>query len=79
MWLRVLLFIIIAVMIYRFFGGRVPILDKEEKDSQKEQEEIEKIESTSACAVCGTYVTEDDALIYQKKAYCSSECLERVK
>jgi len=77
-WLRVLLLIIIGVMIYRFFGGKVPILDKEEKESNKEQD-VEKIEATSACAVCGTYVTEDDALIYQKKAYCSSECLEKVK
>jgi len=78
MWLKVLILIIGAVALYRVFGGKVPFLDKEEKPKE-EGHEFGKIETTSACATCGTYMTEDDALIYQKKAYCSSECLEKSK
>ena len=80
MWLKVLIFVIAAVAIYRIFGGKVPFLDREVKEKVKEEEhEFGQIESTSECAACGTYMTEEDALIYQKKAYCSSECLNKIK
>ena len=77
MWLKVIIVVVVGVTIYRFFGGKIPFLDKSERS--KEEHEFGKVEVTSECAVCGTYMTESDALIYQKKAYCSSECLEKVK
>ena len=78
MWLKLIIFIVAAVAIYRLFGGKVPFLDKAEAPKDEEHD-FGKIETTSECAVCGTYITENDALIYQKKAYCSSECLSKVK
>ncbi len=78
MLLRVILLIIIGVAIYRFFGGKVPFLDKKEK-SEVEKDFGNSIQGTSKCAYCGVYMTEDDALIYQRKAYCSNECLENHK
>jgi len=78
MWLKVLIFAIAGVAIYRFFGGKIPLLDREEKPKEGEHD-FGKVETTSECATCGTYMTENDALIYQKKAYCSTECLEKAK
>jgi hypothetical protein len=78
MWLKVLIFVIAAVAIYRMFGGKVPFLDRESKPKEEEHD-FGEIEATSECAACGTYMTEDDALIYQKKSYCSNDCLEKIK
>ena len=78
MFLKVLILIIAGLAIYRFFGGKIPLIDRDEK-SKEEEHEFGKVEVTSKCATCGIYMTENDALIYQKKAYCSSECLEKVK
>ncbi len=83
MWFKLLILVIAGVALYRFFGGKVPFLDKEFLDKSKKVKEEEsdfgKIEATSACSVCGTYVTEEDALIYKKRTYCSTECLEKAK
>lgn len=77
MILRLIIFAVIAFIIYRFFGGKLPLIDKKKKTN--EEHEFGKIEATSECAYCHTYMTEDDALIYQKRAYCSTECLEKAK
>ena len=79
MWFKLLIFAIAGVALYRFFGGKVPFLDTEEKELKEEHDDFGKIEATSSCVVCGTYVTEEDALIYQKRTYCSTECLEKEK
>jgi hypothetical protein len=78
MWLKILFVAIVLFVIYRLVGGKIPFLDKSEKKGDEEHE-FGQIEATSSCATCGTYMTEDDALIYQKKAYCSHECLEKAK
>ena len=78
MWFKLFIVVIGAVAVYRMFGGKVPFLDRPEKSKEVEHD-FGKIEATSQCATCGTYITEDDALIYHKKAYCSSECLEKSK
>ena len=77
MLLKVIFLVIAGVFLYRLFGGKVPFLDKEESPKKEEEHDFGKIEATSACATCGTYITEDDALIYKKKSYCSNECLEK--
>jgi uncharacterized protein len=79
MWLKLIIFAVVAVAIYRFFGGKVPFLDRDVSSKKEEEHDFGKIEATSECTACGTYMTEDDALIYQKKSYCSSECLAKVK
>ena len=77
MLLKLIIFAVVAVIIYRFVGGKVPYIDK--KKPSDEKHEFGQIETTSECATCSTYMTEEDAIIYQKKAYCSNECLERAK
>jgi len=77
---RLIILIVIGVMVYRFFGGKVPILDKiKPKKDKNSDEDFTKAKPTSKCAECGTYMTEDDAIIYQKKSYCSKECLEKAQ
>ncbi|HHH18935.1 MAG TPA: hypothetical protein ENK86_00260 [Campylobacterales bacterium] len=77
MFLKILIFAIVAAVIYRLFGGKLPFIDK--KSTQKEEHEFGQIEATSECAHCGTYMTEEDAIIYHRKAYCSQKCLDAVK
>jgi len=78
MILKVIFLVIVGLFLFRLFGGKVPFIDKSEV-AKEDEHNFEKIEVTSACATCGTYITEDDALIYQKKSYCSTECLEKAK
>lgn len=78
MLLRLILLVIIGIAIYRFFGGKVPFLDKKDKD-EIEKDFENSIQGTSKCASCGVYMTEEDALIYHRKAYCSNDCVEKSK
>ncbi len=78
MWLKVIFIGIVLVFVYRLFGGKIPFIDKPESPKEGEHD-FGKIEATSECVACGTYMTEEDALIYQKKAYCSVDCLKKVK
>ncbi|HHD81473.1 MAG TPA: hypothetical protein ENK99_07810 [Campylobacterales bacterium] len=80
MILRLIIFAIIGAVIYRFLGGKLPFIDRD-KSSKKEKsdDDFTKVAPTSQCAMCGTYMTEDDAIIYQKKSYCSKECLDKAQ
>ncbi len=78
MWLKVIFIGIILLFLYRLFGGKVPFIDKPTPPKEGEHD-FGQIEATSECATCGMYMTEDDALIYQRKFYCSNDCLEKVK
>jgi uncharacterized protein len=75
--LKLIIFAVIGIVIYRFLGGRVPFIDR--RKSSDEKHEFGQIETTSECAYCNTYMTEEDAIIYRKRAYCSNECLEKSK
>jgi hypothetical protein len=78
MWLKIIFVGIVLLLLYRLFGGKIPFIDKKNKKEDTEHE-FGQIEATSSCATCGTYMTEEDAIIYQKKAYCSYECLNKAK
>jgi len=77
MILKLIIFAVVAGFIYRIMGGKIPFIDKPE--SKKSEHDFGELEATSECATCGTYMTEDDALIYRRKAYCSNECVEKSK
>ena len=79
MWLKLIIFIVAIGAIYRFFGGKIPFIDREEKSSNLDKDFGGKIQGTSKCASCGVYITEADALIYHRKAYCSNNCVEKSK
>ena len=55
---------IVLVLLFRLFGGKIPFIDRPKKDekAKKEEHDFGQIETTSKCAACGTYVTEEDAL-----------------
>ncbi len=77
---RLIIFAIIGIVIYRFLGGKIPLLDRRENIKTKDSEsDFTQVSPTSECAECGTYMTEDDAIIYHKKSYCSNECLEKAQ
>lgn len=79
MLLKVIFIGLVFAFFYRLLGGKIPFIDKKEESTKEEEHEFGQIEATSECVVCSTYVTENDALIYQKKSYCSSECLNKAK
>jgi hypothetical protein len=80
MILRLIIFAIIGAVIYRFLGGKLPFIDKTKPSKEKcKDDDFTKVAPTSKCTICGTYMTEDDAIIYQKKSYCSKECLEKAQ
>ncbi|HIC78193.1 MAG TPA: hypothetical protein EYP02_03320 [Sulfurovum sp.] len=81
MILKLIIFAVVAAFIYRFLGGKIPLIDKKNRPKKKKKDEHDfgQIETTSECAKCGTYMTEEDAIIYQKKAYCSDQCLKAIK
>lgn len=78
MILKLIIFAVVVGFIYRWMGGKIPFIDQK-KSSKEEEHEFGKIEATAKCAQCGTYMTEEDALIYHRKAYCSNECVEKSK
>ena len=77
MILKLIIFALVAGFIYRLVGGKIPFIDK--PISKKSEHGFGDLEATSECATCGTYMTEEDALIYHRKSYCSTECVEKAK
>ncbi|MCF6244813.1 MAG: hypothetical protein L3J43_07220 [Sulfurovum sp.] len=68
MILKLLIFAIVATLIYKFFGGRLPSLGR--NASQKKLDDDTLVE----CEKCDTYVTVKESIIVQGKYYCSQEC-----
>ncbi len=72
MLLKLLILAIVGVMVYRFFGGKVPILDSK-KQPRKKPTSREKEATMVECSKCGTYVTVDESILINGKYYCD-EC-----
>ena len=68
MILKLLIFAIVGVLIYKFFGGKFPTLGK--SPSEKKLDDDTLVE----CAKCSTYVTVKESIIINDKYYCSQEC-----
>ena len=68
MILKLLIFAIAGVMIYKFFGGKLPSIGK--SVSEKKLDEDTLVE----CEKCSTYVTVKESIIISGKYYCSKEC-----
>ncbi len=62
--------------IYRFLGGRI-LPNKKVKKSTNDKESVEDIETLVECNTCSTYVVKKEAISYQGKWYCSTECLSK--
>ena len=68
MILKLLIFAIAGLFIYKFLGGKLPSIGK--SASEKKLEEDTLVE----CEKCGTYVTVKESIIVHGKYYCSKEC-----
>ena len=68
MILKLLLFGVIGLLIYRFFGGELPSFGKSKEDKKIEEDTLVECES------CSTYVTVKESIIVGGKYYCSTQC-----
>lgn len=76
MILKLLIFAIVAVMVYRLFGGKVPILDRE-RHTPKSSGSAPDEDTLVECTKCGTFVTIKESIIVRGKHYCSDECIPK--
>ncbi|MEY3002608.1 MAG: hypothetical protein RLZZ428_983 [Pseudomonadota bacterium] len=70
MVLKLIIFAILALLIYKFLGGKLP---KIKTSVEKKLEDDTLVE----CTTCHTYVTAKESMIVSGKFYCSKECLPR--
>ena len=68
MILKLLIFAIAGVMIYKFFGGKLPSIGKSAAEKKLEEDTLVE------CEKCATYVTVKESIIVHGKYYCSKEC-----
>ena len=71
MWLKLILLGVVAVVVYRAFGGKVPLIDRDETPANGQPDDDTLVE----CTTCGTYVTIKESIVVAKKHYCSKECI----
>ena len=67
MILKLLIFAMLGIVIYKFLGGKLPSIGK--TSEQKKVDEDTLVE----CAKCSTYVTVKESIIVNGKYYCD-EC-----
>ena len=68
MILKLLIFAIAGVMIYKFFGGKLPSIGKSAQEKKLDEDTLVE------CEKCSTYVTVKESIIIDGKYYCSKEC-----
>ena len=68
MILKILIFAIVAVLIYKFFGGKFPTFGKTPHEKKLDDDTLVE------CTKCHTYVTVKESIVVGGKYYCSTEC-----
>jgi len=68
MILKLLIFAIAGLFIYKFFGGKLPKIGKSADEKKLDEDTLVE------CEACGTYVTIKETFIVDAKYYCSNEC-----
>lgn len=71
MILKLLIFAIAGVMIYKFFGGKLPTIGGKSKAEKKLD-----ADTLVECEKCSTYVTVKESIIINGKYYCD-ECADK--
>ena len=77
MILKVLIFVALGIMIYRFLGGKVPFLDSNTQDDTNTKKSKEDAHELSECVICGTYTVLKDGIMHHGKFYCSTKCVSK--
>ncbi|MDD2699130.1 MAG: PP0621 family protein [Arcobacteraceae bacterium] len=66
---KVLVFGVVAYLVYKFF------FNKKNKIGKDENEKIEDV--MTPCPTCGTYISKDEAILSNGKYFCSQKCLNK--
>jgi uncharacterized protein len=68
MILKLIIFAIVAILIYKFFGGKFPTFGKSPHEKKLDDDTLVE------CTKCHTYVTVKESIVVGGKYYCSTEC-----
>jgi uncharacterized protein len=68
MVLKLLIFAIAGIVIYKFFGGKFPSIAKSSNEKKLDEDTLVE------CNKCSTYATVKESMIVNAKYYCSSQC-----
>ena len=68
MILKLLIFAAVGLLIYKFFGGKLPTFGKSPHEKKLDDDTLVE------CTKCHTYVTVKESIIVNGKYYCSREC-----
>jgi hypothetical protein len=81
MLIKLILFVVVAFVVYKVFGGKFPQIGDNIKQKVAKKEETKKAEENTLveCRQCGTFVTRKEALEYKDWSYCSKECVNTAK
>ncbi len=65
---KLLIFAAVGLLIYKFFGGKLPTFGKSPHEKKLDDDTLVE------CTKCHTYVTVKESIIVGGKYYCSREC-----
>ena len=68
MILKLIVFAALGLLIYKFFGGKLPTFGKSPHEKKLDEDTLVE------CETCHTYVTVKESIIVNGKYYCSTEC-----
>ena len=68
MILKFIIFAVVAGLIYKFFGGKLPAIGKNPTQNKLDEDTLVE------CEKCATYVTAKESIVVHGKYYCSDEC-----
>ena len=68
MILKLLILGVVGLLVYRFFGGKLPSFGKSVEEKRLDEDTLVE------CENCSTYVTIKESLIIGGKYYCCTEC-----
>lgn len=65
---KLIIFAAVGLLVYKFFGGKLPTFGKTPHEKKLDDDTLVECES------CHVYVTVKESLIVHGKYYCSQEC-----
>ena len=69
MILKLIIFAMAGIFIYKFLGGKIPSIGKSENEKKLDEDTLVE------CNKCSTYVTTKESIVKDGKYYCSQECV----
>ena len=69
MILKLIIFAVVALLVYKFFGGKLPTIGNKTPEEKKLDDD-----TLVECEKCGTFATLKESIIINGKYYCSKEC-----